>query len=64
MGVAGGSNEVKEVDELLSLKKEINNNGLELEAIENFDPADCYDLFLDRPNKKNLIIEIKCLIWL
>jgi hypothetical protein len=34
------------------LVKKINNAGLELETIENFDPADWYDILLDGPNKK------------
>jgi hypothetical protein len=44
------------------LVKKINNAGLELEAIENFDPADWYDILLDGPNKKHQIELIKQLI--
>ena len=58
-GHAGNSKSLWEVDSLLRLKKEINEAGLELEAIENFDPADWYDILLDGPNKKDQIEEIK-----
>jgi len=61
-GVAGKSKGLWEVDSLLRLKKEINSAGLELEAIENFDPADWYDILLDGPGKKKQIEEIKRLI--
>lgn len=61
-GIAGKSKHLWEVDELLRLKKEINGAGLEWEAVENFDPADWYDILLDGPNKKNQIEEIKRLI--
>nr|AUN37920.1 mannonate dehydratase [uncultured bacterium] len=61
-GIAGKSKNRWEVKELLQLKKEINDAGLEWEAIENFDPADWYDILLDGPNKKNQIEEIKRLI--
>jgi mannonate dehydratase len=42
-GIAGKSKKLWEVAELLRLKKEINDAGLEWEAIENFDTADWYD---------------------
>jgi mannonate dehydratase len=61
-GIAGKSKALWEVDELLRLKKEINNAGLEWEAIENFDPADWYDILLDGPQKKKQVEEIKRLI--
>lgn len=37
---------------LLELKNEINQYGLELEAIENFDPAMWYDILLNGPKKE------------
>lgn len=61
-GVAGNSKKLWEVDELLRLKKEINEAGLEWEAIENFDPVDWYDILLDGPQKKNQLEKIKQLI--
>ena len=61
-GKAGNPNEIWSLEELLSIKKEINNHGLELEAIENFDPAHWYDILLDGPKKKEQIENIKQLI--
>jgi mannonate dehydratase len=61
-GIAGKSKKLWEVEELLRLKKEINEAGLEWEAIENFDPADWCDILLDGPNKHRQIEEIKRLI--
>ncbi|MGY8826971.1 MAG: hypothetical protein ACKVJG_24155 [Candidatus Latescibacterota bacterium] len=39
------------LDDLKALKADINGAGLELEAIENFDPAHWYDILLDGPEK-------------
>jgi mannonate dehydratase len=61
-GIAGKSINCWELDELLRLKREINNAGLQWEAIENFDPASWYDILLDGPQKKKQIQEIKRLI--
>lgn len=61
-GIAGKSKNLWELDELLRLKKEINNAGLRWEAIENFDPASWYDILLDGPRKKQQVEEIKRLI--
>ena len=36
---------------MLELKKAINSRGLELEAIENFEPAHWYDVLLDGPRR-------------
>ena len=50
-------------EELLSnLKKEINENGLELAALENFNPLHWYDILLDGPKKNQQIEELKKLI--
>lgn len=61
-GKAGNPNEIWSLEELQSIKKEINDHGLELEAIENFDPAHWYDILLDGPKKKEQIENIKQLI--
>jgi mannonate dehydratase len=61
-GIAGTSKNLWKLDELLRLKKEINDAGLELEAIENFDPADWYDILLDGPQKKYQVEGIKQII--
>ena len=61
-GNAGSTNEIWSLDELVALKKEINSYGLELEAIENFDPVHWYDILLDGPKKKEQIENLKQLI--
>ena len=61
-GKAGNPNEIWSLEELISIKKDINNYGLELEAIENFDPAHWHDILLDGPKKKIQIENLKQLI--
>lgn len=61
-GKAGAKNEIWSLEELLAIKKEINSFGLELEAIEIFDPAHWYDILLDGPKKKEQIENLKQLI--
>ncbi|MDC3079132.1 mannonate dehydratase [Flavobacteriaceae bacterium] len=61
-GKAGNPNEIWSLEELISIKKDINNHGLELEAIENFDPAHWHDILLDGPKKKVQIENLKQLI--
>ncbi len=50
-GLAGDPESLWSLDELKSLRKEVNRHGLEIEAIENFDPAHWYDVLLDGPKK-------------
>jgi len=61
-GLAGDPNQLWTVEELRSLKEEINAAGLELEAIENFDPAHWYDVLLDGPRKPEQLENLKTLI--
>ena len=61
-GSAGVENEIWSLEEILKIKKDINSHGLELEAIENFDPAHWYDVLLDGPKKREQIENIKELI--
>ncbi|MDO5977887.1 mannonate dehydratase [Flavivirga spongiicola] len=61
-GRAGNANEIWSLEELKAIKKEINDHGLELEAIENFDPAHWHDILLDGPKKKVQIKNLKQLI--
>ena len=44
------------------MKKEINASGLELEAIENFDPAHWHDVLLDGPKKAHQLENVKTII--
>ncbi len=61
-GVAGDPEKLWTAEELIALKKEINDAGLVLEAIENFDPAHWYDVLLDGPKKKQQIEGLKKII--
>ncbi|MGB5435877.1 MAG: mannonate dehydratase [Maribacter sp.] len=61
-GSAGNPDEIWSYEELAAIKKEINDNGLELEAIENFDPAHWYDILLDGPKKEQQMANLKQLI--
>ncbi len=58
-GLAGGTpDEAWSVESLKALKAELNDAGLEFEAIENFDPAHWHDILLDGPQK---LEQIECL---
>lgn len=61
-GLAGDADAIWSFEELVSLRKEINDAGLELEAIENFDPAHWYDVLLDGPKKKQHFENLKTII--
>lgn len=61
-GLAGNSDSLWTIEALTRLKKEINEAGLELEAIENFDPAHWYDILLDGPKKMEQIEFLKQII--
>ena len=50
-GLAGDPDQLWTYEELAALKRQINAAGLELEAIENFDPAHWHDILLDGPKK-------------
>jgi mannonate dehydratase len=61
-GTAGDPDQLWSVEELASLRQEINEHGLELEAIENFDPAHWHDVLLDGPKKRQQLENIKTII--
>ncbi len=61
-GLAGDPNKLWTYEELAALKSEINAAGLELEAIENFDPAHWHDVLLDGPKKTEQLENLKALI--
>ncbi len=46
-----GNGQLWSLEEILKIKADINSHGLELEAIENFDPAIWHDILLDGPKK-------------
>ena len=62
-GVAGGTpDSAWSAENLTNLKNEINKHGLELEAIENFDPAHWHDILLDGPRKIEQLERLKQII--
>jgi len=61
-GLAGDPDRLWTYEELAAIKKEINAAGLELEAIENFDPAHWHDVLLDGPKKLQQLENLKTII--
>jgi len=61
-GLAGDPDKLWTFEELAAIRKEINAHGLELEAIENFDPAHWHDVLLDGPKKSAQINNLKTII--
>ncbi len=61
-GLAGNPDVLWSLDELLRIKADINEAGLELEAIENFDPAHWYDVLLNGPKRDNQLENLKKII--
>src|SRR5918996_2909577 len=61
-GRAGDPDRLWKLDELIALRREINAEGLELEAIENFDPAHWHDVLLDGPKKQQQLRNLKTLV--
>jgi mannonate dehydratase len=61
-GVAGDPEKLWTVDELKKLRKEIEDAGLVLEAIENLDPAHWHDILLDGPKRSEQIEKVKTIV--
>jgi mannonate dehydratase len=61
-GLAGDPDKLWTSEELTALRKRINDAGLELEAIENFDPAHWHDVLLDGPKKRAQLENLKTII--
>jgi mannonate dehydratase len=61
-GLAGDPDQLWTREELAALKRDINEAGLELEAIENFDPAHWSDVLLDGPKKRQQLEGLKTII--
>jgi mannonate dehydratase len=61
-GPAGDPSKLWTVEELQSLRLEIEATGLQLEAIENLDPAHWHDVLLDGPKKLQQLENIKTII--
>ncbi len=61
-GLAGDPDRLWTVGELRAIKADLNAEGLELAAIENFDPAHWHDVLLDGPKKALHLENIKTII--
>jgi len=61
-GLAGDPDQIWSYAVMAAAKREINAAGLELEAIENFDPAHWHDVLLDGPKKAQQLENLKQLI--
>jgi mannonate dehydratase len=61
-GRAGDPNQLWTVKELVALRREVNAADLELEAIENFDPAHWHDVLLDGPRKRQHLENVQTII--
>lgn len=62
-GRAGRPGQLWTLETLLSIKQQIQDCGLQLYAIENFDPAFWYDVLLDGPRKQQQMEDLKELIY-
>lgn len=61
-GLAGDPETLWTYDELASLKSWIEAAGLQLEAIENFDPAHWHDVLLDGPKKQEQLGKLAAMV--
>ncbi len=61
-GLAGDPDRLWSYEELAAIRCDINAAGLELEAIENFDPAHWHDVLLDGPKKLQQLENLKTII--
>jgi mannonate dehydratase len=61
-GLAGDPDKLWSYEELAALRRQINAAGLELEAIENFDPAHWHDVLLDGPKKRLHLENVKTIV--
>lgn len=61
-GLAGDPDRLWSYEELAAIRRAINEAGLELEAIENFDPAHWHDVLLDGPRKLRQLENLKTVI--
>jgi mannonate dehydratase len=61
-GLAGDPDGLWSLEELLAIQKEAADHGLQIEAIENFDPAHWHDILLDGPKKAEQYGNLKTMI--
>jgi mannonate dehydratase len=61
-GLAGDPAQLWTLAELAALRREVEDHGLRLEAIENFDPAHWHDILLDGPKRALHLENVKTII--
>ena len=61
-GLAGDPDQLWSFDELAAVKAEAASHGLQIEAIENFDPAHWHDVLMDGPKKAQQLENLKTII--
>jgi mannonate dehydratase len=61
-GFAGDPHALWSVEELVSIRRRIEDAGLRLEAIENLDPAHWHDILLDGPLRARHIENVKIIV--
>jgi len=61
-GLAGDSERLWSLEELQDLRRSVEEEGLKLEAIENFDPAHWHDVLLDGPKRSAQIQNVKAIL--
>jgi mannonate dehydratase len=61
-GLAGDPSKLWTYEELAALRRKVNEAGLEIGAIENFDPAHWHDVLLDGPKKAQQLENLKTII--
>jgi mannonate dehydratase len=61
-GLAGDPERLWTVDEMRQIRREIEDAGLVLAAIENLDPAHWYDILLDGPQRSRHIENVKTIV--
>lgn len=61
-GIAGDPEQLWTLEELVTLRRSVESEGLKLEAIENFDPAHWHDILLDGPKRAQHIENVKTII--
>jgi len=61
-GLAGDPDRLWTADELVALRREVEDAGLKLEAVENLDPAHWHDVLLDGPKRPQQIENVKIIV--
>jgi mannonate dehydratase len=61
-GIAGDPDALWKTEDLVHIRRQIEAEGLVLEAIENFDPAHWYDVLLDGPKRQGHMENVKRLV--